>query len=48
MTAPDGTGDGVDDAKLAKNQVIAEQMKILGSSLMGLTVACAQWQRQCH
>ena len=42
--APDGTGDTVDDAKLAKNQVIAEQMKILGSSLMGMTVACAQ----CH
>jgi len=42
--APDGTGDTVDDAKLAKNQVIAEQMKILGSSLMGMTVSCAQ----CH
>lgn len=42
--APDGTGDGVDDQKLAKNQVIAEQMKIMTSSLMGLTVACAQ----CH
>lgn len=42
--APDGTGDGVDDPKLAKNQVIAEQIKIMTSSLMGLTVACAQ----CH
>jgi hypothetical protein len=42
--APDGTGDGVDDQKLAKNQVIAEQIKIMSSSLMGLTVACAQ----CH
>ncbi len=42
--APDGTGDGVDDPKLAKNQVIAEEMKIMTSSLMGLTVACAQ----CH
>jgi len=42
--APDGTGDTVDDPKLAKNNVIAEQMKILGSSLMGLTVSCAQ----CH
>jgi len=29
---------------LAKNQVIAEQMKVLTSSLMGMTVACAQ----CH
>ena len=42
--APDGTGDAVDDAKLAKNQVIAEQMKVTSSSLLGLTVGCAQ----CH
>jgi hypothetical protein len=42
--APDGTGDTNDDAKLARNQVIAEQMKIVSSSLLGLTVACAQ----CH
>jgi hypothetical protein len=42
--APDGTGDTVDDAKLARNQVIAEQIKITTSSLLGLTVACAQ----CH
>lgn len=42
--APDGTGDSPDDPKLAKNQVIAEQMKIMTSSLLGMTVACAQ----CH
>ncbi len=42
--APDGTGDAPDDAKLAKNQVIAEQMKVTTSSLMAMTVACAQ----CH
>jgi hypothetical protein len=42
--APDGTGDANDDPKLAKNQVIAEQIKVMTSSLMGLTVACAQ----CH
>jgi len=42
--APDGTGDTVDDPKLARNQVIAEQIKITTSSLLGLTVACAQ----CH
>lgn len=42
--APDGTGDTVDDVKLARNQVIAEQIKVMTSSLMGLTVACAQ----CH
>jgi len=42
--APDGTGDPVDDQNLARNQVIAEQLKIVSSSLLGLTVACAQ----CH
>lgn len=42
--APDGTGDGPDDPKLARNQVIAEQMKVMTSSLLGLSVACAQ----CH
>ncbi len=42
--APDGTGDPNDDAKLARNQVVAEQLKIVSSSLLGLTVACAQ----CH
>jgi hypothetical protein len=42
--APDGTGDAVDDQKLARNQVVAEQIKITTSSLLGLTVACAQ----CH
>jgi len=42
--APDGTGDTVDDPKLANNQVIAEQIRVLSSSLMGMTVACAQ----CH
>jgi hypothetical protein len=42
--APDGTGDTVDDQNLARNQVIAEQLKVTTSSLLGLTVACAQ----CH
>jgi len=42
--APDGTGDTVDDPKLAKNNVITEQIKVMTSSLMGMTVACAQ----CH
>ncbi len=41
---PDGTGDPNDDANLARNQVIAEQIKVVGSSLLGLSVACAQ----CH
>jgi hypothetical protein len=42
--APDGTGDAVDDSKLARNQVIAEELKVVSSSLLGLTVGCAQ----CH
>jgi hypothetical protein len=42
--APDGTGDTVDDANLARNQVIAEEIKVISSSLLGLTVGCAQ----CH
>jgi mono/diheme cytochrome c family protein len=42
--APDGTGDPVDDVNLARNQVIAEEIKVVSSSLLGLTVGCAQ----CH
>jgi cytochrome c553 len=42
--APDGTGDGPPDFKLAANQTVAEQIKITTSSLIGMTVACAQ----CH
>ncbi len=42
--APDPTGGGVADAKLARNQVLAETIKIVSTSLMGLTVGCAQ----CH
>ena len=42
--APDGTGGAVDDAEIARNDVIAETVKIVSSSLMGLTVGCAQ----CH
>jgi len=41
---PDGTDDGAPDTKLARNQAIAEEMKIVSSALLGLTVACAQ----CH
>ena len=42
--APDGTGDAVADANLAKNQNIADTVRIVSTSLLGLTVACAQ----CH
>ena len=42
--APDGTGMGSVDQGIARNQVIAETLKIVSTSLMGLTVGCAQ----CH
>ncbi|MBT4622664.1 MAG: DUF1549 domain-containing protein, partial [Verrucomicrobia bacterium] len=41
--APDGTGSGANNAK-AQNQVMAETLKIVSTSLMGMTVGCAQ----CH
>ena len=41
---PDGTGDTVADVALAKNQSIADTLRIVTTSLTGLTVACAQ----CH
>ncbi|MBM4003151.1 MAG: DUF1553 domain-containing protein [Planctomycetes bacterium] len=40
---PDATATGGDDL-LVQNQVVADSIKILGSSLLGLTVGCAQ----CH
>lgn len=42
--APDGTGGKVDDAGIARNETIARTVEIVSSSLMGMTVACAQ----CH
>jgi cytochrome c553 len=41
---PDGTGGGAADATLAKHQVIAETVKIVSTSMLGLTIGCAQ----CH
>jgi mono/diheme cytochrome c family protein len=42
--APDGTGDAVPDLNLARNQNIADTVRIVSTALTGLTVACAQ----CH
>ncbi len=42
-TAADGTGSG-DDSPEARNKVIADTLKIVGSSLMGASLHCAQ----CH
>ncbi len=42
--APDGTASGEVDQNLARNQVLADTIKIATTSLLGLTVGCAQ----CH
>ena len=42
--APDGTGSGGVDQSVARNQVMADTVQIVGTSLLGLTVNCAQ----CH
>lgn len=41
--AADGTGSGADTAE-ARNQVVADTLKIVGTSLLGLSLQCAQ----CH
>jgi len=41
---PDGTGDGIGEPNLARNEVIADTIKIVSTSVLGLTVGCAQ----CH
>ncbi|MEX1229947.1 MAG: PSD1 and planctomycete cytochrome C domain-containing protein [Planctomycetaceae bacterium] len=42
--AADGTADGGVDQDAARNDVIAESLKIVTSSMIGMTVGCAQ----CH
>ena len=42
--APDGTADNPPDQNLARHQVVSDTLHILGTSLLGLTVHCAQ----CH
>ena len=41
---PDGTADGSVDQNGARNDVMAEAIKVASTSLLGLTVGCAQ----CH
>lgn len=43
-TAPDGTEHQGVDQNVARNEVIADTIKIVSSSFLGLTVGCAQ----CH
>ncbi len=42
--APDGTADRAVDQAMARNEVMAETITIVSSSLLGLTVQCAR----CH
>ena len=42
--APDGTGGAVPDLRVARNDTIADTIRIVSSSLMGITLECAQ----CH
>ncbi len=42
--APDGTGEGGVDQDIARNDVMAETIKIVSTTLLGVTVGCAQ----CH
>jgi hypothetical protein len=42
--APDGTGSPGIDLAVARNQVMADTLKIVSTTLFGLTVGCAQ----CH
>ena len=42
-TAPDGTGD-IGDQNVARNDVMAETIKIVSTTMLGMTVGCAQ----CH
>ena len=42
--APDGTGAGGVDQNVARNEVVADTIKIVSTSLMGLTIGCAR----CH
>lgn len=42
--APDGTASSGIDQSVARNQVVADTLQIVGTTLLGLTVNCAQ----CH
>lgn len=42
--AADGTGSGAPDQDLARNQVVADTVRIASTALLGLSVHCAQ----CH
>lgn len=42
--APDGTASGGGDQNLARNQMVADTLQIVGTSMLGITLHCAQ----CH
>ncbi|MFA6546227.1 MAG: DUF1549 domain-containing protein, partial [Limisphaerales bacterium] len=45
--APDGTASGA-DPKVARNAVVADTLKVVSSSLLGMTVGCAQCHNHKH
>ncbi|MBM81781.1 MAG: hypothetical protein CMJ78_14480 [Planctomycetaceae bacterium] len=42
--APDGTASGGIDQNLARNQVVADTLQIVGTAVLGMSIHCAQ----CH
>ena len=46
--APDGTANTSVEQKVARNAVVADTLKIVSSSLLGLTVGCAQCHNHKH
>ncbi|NBV22606.1 MAG: DUF1553 domain-containing protein [Proteobacteria bacterium] len=46
--APDGTASGSVEQKVARNAVVADTIKVVSSSLLGLTVGCAQCHNHKH
>ena len=42
--SPDGTADGSTDQSVARNDVVADTIRVVSTSILGLTVGCAQ----CH
>ncbi|KAF0178707.1 MAG: hypothetical protein FD161_1751 [Limisphaerales bacterium] len=46
--APDGTANAGVEAKVARNAVVADTIKVVSSSLLGVTVGCAQCHNHKH
>jgi cytochrome c553 len=46
--APDGTANAGVEQKVARNAVVADTLKVVSSSLLGVTVGCAQCHNHKH